>query len=65
MNGTGRRSERSSSSSDRNKVYNIVRSLAVNKGYGSSRYSKAPWYYFLTSLTERPDCDLISVDFNL
>ena len=51
MNGRGRRRERSSRSSKRNKVYNIVCSLAVNEGDDSSRYSKAPWYYFRTSLT--------------
>ena len=40
----------SSSMSDRNKVYSTGCSLAVNKGNGSSKYSEAPWYYFLTSL---------------
>ena len=51
MNGRGRRSERSSRSSNSNQVYNTGCSLAVNKGDSSSRYSKAPWYCFLTSLT--------------
>ena len=51
MNGRGKRSERSSRSSDSNKVNSIVCSLDVNKGDCSSRYSKAPWYYFPTSFT--------------
>ena len=49
MNGSGRKSESNSSSSDSSKVYNTVCSLAVNKG-DSSRYNKVPWYYFPTSL---------------
>ena len=32
-------------------MHSIGCSLAVNNGDSSSRYSKAPWYYFLTSLT--------------
>ena len=46
------------SSINSSKVYSMVCSLSVNKGNGSLRYSKAPWFYFPTSWTHERGRDM-------